>query len=251
MLSGFLYLGFGCTTTSGVDSNRKKSAELKMEIGISHLERNNLPMALKELLAASELDPNNHLIQNNLGLVYFVREKNDLAAKHFARAFVINPEFTEAKNNLARVYIEQKQYSKAASLLDEVLADLTYTNIYSAHFNFGLLFFNQKKFEQAKTHFFKVLSENSNDCSAQVYYSRALIETGKTQQAADQLDKASRLCAYSQNDEALFYAAIAQYRLGNKEKAIEKFVELRKLFPEGRNFTKAAQMIDLIQKDKK
>lgn len=251
MLVGFLFVNWGCATADGVDSNRKKSAELKMEIGVSHLERNNLPMALKELLAAAELDPNNHLIQNNLGLVYFIREKNELAAKHFARAFAINPQFTEAKNNLARVYIETQQFNKAALLLDQVLADLTYTNTYSANFNYGLLFFNQRDFNQAKPYFFKVLNENSNDCYAQVYYSRTLIETGKIQLAADQLDKAARLCVYSQNDEAHFYAAIAQYRLGHKAKAVEKFQELKKLFPDGRNFTKASQMIDLIQKDKK
>ena len=133
----------GCASTS--QNTKPRAAELKMEIGVSHMQRNNLPLALKELLGALELDPKNPYVHNNLGIVYYLREKYDLSVKYFSEAVALNPAFTEAKNNLARVYIEQKQYSKAARLLDEVLADLTYTNAQSAYFNYGLLYFNQNK----------------------------------------------------------------------------------------------------------
>jgi Tfp pilus assembly protein PilF len=251
MLAGFVLLQTGCTTTNNSESNRKKSAELKMEIGVSHLERNNLPLALKELLEATELDPSNPLIHNNLGLVYFLREKYELSAKHFLEAFTLNPQFTEAKNNLARVYIEQKQFLKATTLLNQVLADLTYTNAYSANFNYGLLLFGQNKFNEAKAYFVKILKENKEDCYAQVYYSRSLMETGQAKPAADRLEQIMPYCAYAQIDEAHFYSAIAYYRLGQKQKSLSKFLELKKMFPEGRNYSRAAQMIDLIQKEKK
>jgi type IV pilus assembly protein PilF len=237
----------GCVSTN--QSNKQRAAELKMEIGVSHMERNNLPMALKELLGALELDPKNPYIHNNLGIVYYLREKYDLSVKYFTEAIALNPQFTETKNNLARVLIEQKQYSKAARLLDEVLTDLTYTNAHSAHFNYGLLYFNQNKFDQAKTYLVKILSDNREDCYTQVYYARSLMETNYAKLAAEQLDKATQFCILERVDDAHFYSAIAYYRTGNKQKALARFEELVKLFPEGKHRVKSTEMIQLIQKE--
>lgn len=130
-----------CGTTQKTDENK---ASLKMQLGVAHLENDNLPLALKELLEAEQLDPKNPLIQNNLGLVYFLRKKMDLSLAHYTKATELNPQFTEAKNNLARVYIEVKQYQKAEVLLKQVVEDLTYPNQTSAYMNFGLMRFNQK-----------------------------------------------------------------------------------------------------------
>ena len=239
----------GCAST--YQNNKQRSAELKMEIGVSHLQRNNLPLALKELLAALELDPKNPYVQNNLGIVYFLREKFDLSVKYFSEAVNLSPTFTEAKNNLARVYIEQKQYSKASRLLDEVLADLTYTNTHSAYFNYGILYFNQNKFDQAKMYLSKILNENREDCYTQVYYARSLMETNSAKLAAEQFDKATQYCMIEQVDDAHFFGAIAYYRIGNKQKALARFEELVKIFPEGKHRAKASEMIRLIQKEKK
>jgi type IV pilus assembly protein PilF len=236
-----------CVSTT--QNTKPRAAELKMEIGVSHMQRNNLPLALKELLGALELDPKNPYVHNNLGIVYYLREKYDLSAKYFAEAVTLNPAFTEAKNNLARVYIEQKQYSKAARLLDEVLADLTYTNAHSAYFNFGLLYFNQNKFDQAKLYLSKILSDNREDCYTQVYYARSLMETNHTKLAAEQLDKATQFCHLERVDDAHFYGAIAYYRSGNKQKALARFEELVKIFPDGKHRAKSTEMIQLIQKE--
>lgn len=239
----------GCA--SATQANKEKAAEFKMEIGVSHIQQNNLPLALKELLGALELDPKNPYIHNNLGIVYYLREKYDLSVKYFMEAITLNPQFTDAKNNLARVYIEQKQYSKATRLLDEILADLTYVNIHSAYFNYGLLYFNQNKFDMAKGYFAKILSDNREDCLTQVYYSRALMETNFAKLAAEQLDKATQFCILQKVDDAHFYGAIAYYRSGNKQKALARFEELVKIFPEGKHRVKSAEMIQLIQKGMK
>jgi type IV pilus assembly protein PilF len=238
---------WGCVSTN--QNNKPRAAELKMEIGVSHMQRNNLPLALKELLGALELDPKNPYVHNNLGIVYYLREKYDLSVKYFTEAVSLNPAFTEAKNNLARVYIEQKQYSKAARLLDEVLADLTYTNAHSAYFNYGLLYFNQNKFDQSKLYLSKILSDNREDCYTQVYYARSLMETNYLKLASEQLDKATQFCVLERVDDAHFYGAIAYYRTGNKQKALARFEELVKIFPEGKHRVKASEMIQLIQKE--
>lgn len=247
-----LLFSFGCASTSPVaSSDKQKAAGLKMEIGIAHIQNNNLPLALKELLGAVELDPNNSAIHNNLGIVYYLREKFDLAIKYFTEAVRLNKTFTEAKNNLARVYIEQKQYSKALPLLQDVVGDLTYTNADSGYFNYGLYYFNQSKFEDAKKYFLKILARNREDCLTQVYYARTLMETSFIKQASDQLEKSLPSCIEARADDGHFYSAIAYYRLGKIQQSLVRFGDVEKLFPNGKHHLESIQMIKLILKDKK
>jgi type IV pilus assembly protein PilF len=240
-----LILLSSCASTLKMDTER---ANLKMQLGVSYLENNNLPLALKELLAAEQLDPKNALIQNNLGLVYFLRQKMDLSLMHYTKATEYNPQFTEAKNNLARVYIEVKQFNKAETLLNQVIEDLTYTNQATAYMNYGLMRFGQKRFADAKTLFRKVLDTDREYCYAQVYFGRSFLELGENQDAVVQLEKATSLCLPRNIDEAHYFSAIAHYRLGLKDKSLIRFQEVTKLFPEGPNKISAQKMIQIIQK---
>ncbi len=242
----FIFWGlFACSTAP---SKEKERAALKMQLGLSHIENNNLPLGLKELLSAEELDPTHPLIQSNLGLVYFLRKKPELSIKHYLKAIDLLPNFTEAKNSLARVYIEIKQYNKAEALLNNIVEDLTYTNMPSAYMNYGLMRFNQKRFADAKILFRKVLESNREYCFAQVYLGRSHLELGENQDAAIQLDKAAPLCLPAKIDEAHYFSGIAHYRLGQKNKSLLRFQDVIQLFPDGLNFKSAQQMIEIIRK---
>lgn len=230
-------------------SNRSEErAELHQQLGVSYMQQGNYPLALKELLAAEELDNENPYLQNNLGLLYFAREKFELSAKHFARAYDIDPKYTDAKNNLARVYVELKKFSEAQSLLNEVLADLTYPFAIKAHMNFGLLEFKREKFSEAKKYFKQVLSQNREDCYAQVFLGRSFLELKENKQAVDQLEKATTFCKVINVDEAHYFSAIALYRLGEKDLSLIRFKELLALFPQAKYRDQSKKMIDIIEK---
>lgn len=235
----------GCASKESMNAEK---ADLRMQNGVAFIQNDNLPMALKELLIAEELDPNNPLIHNNLGLVYFLRQKLDLSIKHYSKAVELKNNFTEAKNNLARVYIEVKQYNKAEKLLNEVVADLTYGNLAGAYMNYGLMRFAQNRFLDAKTLFRKVLEWNREDCYGQVYYGRSFLELGETKEASEQLDKAAPFCVMDKIDDAHYFSAIAYYRLGNKDKALARFNEAIKLFPQGANRKNAEKMMIIIKR---
>ncbi|MFN3455273.1 MAG: tetratricopeptide repeat protein [Pseudobdellovibrio sp.] len=232
-------------------ANKQKAEEkanLHMQLGLSYLERQEYALALKELLSAEEADPNNSLVQNNLGLVYFIREKYDLSIKHFSNAYNLNKKFTEAKNNLARTYIEIKDYKKAQILLDEVLADLTYTETAKAYMNYGLLEFNQDHFKNAKIYFKKTLQTYRDDCYAKLYLGRCSLELKETAAALAQLEKATTFCKDIGVDGAHYYAAIANYRSGRKDQALIRFKEVISQFPNGAYRDQAKKMINLIEK---
>src|SRR3954470_15265831 len=116
----------------------KEESRLHLQLGTSYLQNGRYPDALRELWLAEKDDPENSMVQNNLGLTYFIREKNNLAEQHLRRAVELDSHYSEARNNLARVLIEQKKYDVAISELNRVLNDLTYNDAPKALTNMGL-----------------------------------------------------------------------------------------------------------------
>ncbi len=239
-----LFITTGCTTFT----ERKDKSLLHLQLGISHFEAGSYPLALSEFLKAEELDSDNPSIQNNLGLTYFMREKYDLSEKHLKRAINIEPKFTDARNNLARLLIERGKYTEAEKELKIVLNDLTYTGTDKAYLNLGLSEFNQKKFNLAKDSFLKALGQQQDNCIANTYYGRTLFELTDYKRALTALERAISHCQKSAFDEPHYYSALTIFRLGQKEKSIERFKEVVNLYPNGRYNERSRAMIDLIRK---
>lgn len=235
----------GCVTDSLV---QKEKSSLHLQIGVGHLNKQNYPAALRELLIAQDLDPANPIVQNNLGLTYFFRERYDLAERHLLKAVSLSSNYTEARNNYARLLIEIKKYKLAEEQLDLVLNDLTYPGFVKAYNNYGLSKFNQKQYADAKIYFKKAFDFEKDNCLAYNYYGRSALELGETQLSVQFLDKAINFCDRALTDEPNFYSALAYYRLGQKSKALARFEELIKLYPDGIYKDKAVRMSELIKK---
>jgi type IV pilus assembly protein PilF len=226
----------------------KTKADLYLRMGISEIEAGNYPAALRSLLKAEELDSKNPATQNNLGLVYFQRERLDLAEKHVRRAVELDSRFSEARNNLARIYIEKGDLLAAEKELKTVLNDLTYANPEKAYVNLGLVKFNSKNFTEARKTFGKVLQINPDDCVANTYVGRSLFELGDYSTAAEALDRAIGFCQKNLFDEPHYFSALTYFRLGEKAKSMARFEELVKLYPNGQYREKAKGMLSLIRK---
>jgi len=235
----------GCATRGEQD---KKKADLYLRLGTAQIESANYPAALSDLLKAEELDPKNPVIHNNLGLVYFFRERYDLAEKHLRKAISFDARYSEARNNLSRVLIEEGKYAEAEKELSTVLNDLTYPNPEKAYINLGLAKFNQKDFPAAQDAFARVLKTVPDDCVASTYFGRALFEMSDYARAAEALDRAIGFCQKNLYDEPHYFSALAYYRLGDKAKSMTRFEELIKYYPTGKYRDKAKGMLSLIRK---
>lgn len=244
----FIYLLLLSLLSCSTSVEKQEKALLYLQLGNNHISNGNYPFALRDLLTAEDLDPKNPVIQNSLGQVYFLRERYDLSQKHFNRALELDEKFTDAKNNLSRVLIEIGKYEDAEKLLEAVLQDLTYANLEKAYINYGLLFFNQKKFERAKAQFIKALDAQSDSCIASNYLGRTIFEIKDYPGASRALDRAIGFCQKSMIDEPHFYSALSYYRSGNKAKAEIRFSEIIQLYPNGKYKEKAQSMLELVRK---
>jgi len=235
----------GCSSLS---KDSEATADLHMRIGTAHFDNGDYPTALKELLEAEKLAPNNPLIHNNLGLTYFMRERYDLAEKSLRRAIELNEKYSDARNNLARVLIEVRKYKDAEAELNLVLKDLTYGGVSRAWINMGLLRFAQKNWRGSRDAFSKALAQAREDCVAQTFYGRSLFGLADYPSAAEALDRAVGFCQRQSYDEPHYFSALAWYRAGDRDRALARFEQITKLYPDGKYRDKARAMLDLIKK---
>jgi type IV pilus assembly protein PilF len=231
------------------NNDSKERANLHQQMGNSFFQAGRYPEALRELLQAEKLDSSNPMIQNNIGLIYFARSRPDLAEKYIKRAIDLEPKYTDAKNNLARIYIEVGKYQEADALLKVVLQDLTYSDSTRAWINLGLSKFAQKDWSKSQESFQKAVRLNRDNCSANTYLGRTYLELEFLSQAADTLDSAVGYCQKDFNDEAHYFSALAWYRLGDKKRALSRFEEITKIYPDGKYRARARAMIDVVKKE--
>jgi type IV pilus assembly protein PilF len=233
----------GCATTDNTEK-----ADLHQRIGLSFYEQGNYPSALREFLAAEQLNPKNAAIQNNLGLTYFMRERYDLSEKHIRKALDLMHGYTDARNNLGRILIEEGKYAEAEKELKLVLNDLTYTGQDRAYMNLGLVYFNQNQFEKARDQFAKSVGLQRDSCTANTYLGRSYFEMKQYEKASEVLDNAIGYCQKNFFDEPHYYSALTYYRLGKTDKSTARFEEILKLYPQGQYRDKSRAMLEILKK---
>ncbi|MEY4617339.1 MAG: hypothetical protein RJB66_2299 [Pseudomonadota bacterium] len=238
-----LVFALGCASSG---PSKEDLAKVHFRVGTAHLEKGMIPDALKDLLQAESLNPKDPLTHNNLGLAYFLRERYELSEMELRKAIALDNQFTDAKNNLARVLIERGNYKEARQYLEEVLSDLTYPQPGKAHINHGLAFFREEKYPEARESFLKALGFDRENCLAQNYYGRSLLELKENAKAVQALDKAAGVCLKVNFDEPIYFSAIAFYRMGDKLKAesrLETLVQKNSPYKD-----KAEAMLELLRK---
>ncbi len=82
---------------------RQKEGLANRNLGEAYMIEGKYRLALKTLLKAENLTPDDAIIQNDLGLTFLQMQKLDLAEDHFQKSIQLNPNYADAQNNLAAV----------------------------------------------------------------------------------------------------------------------------------------------------
>ena len=237
-------LQFGCAAKT---VNSEQRAGYHLQIGSGHLAKGNYPAALGEFLKAEELDPDNPLIHNQLGLAYFLRQRLDLAEKHFRQAIKLNAKFTEARNNLGRTLIERGQFKAAIVELNIAAKDLLYVEPDKIYSNLGLAYFQMADYSQAEKKFLESLKLRRKNCFVQSYYGRSLYELSAFDKAAEVLDQAIETCKSMNFEDPYYFSALSYMKTGQREQAVARLEEGLATFPQGQFAAKARSMLEILK----
>lgn len=228
-----------------------KQADLYFGAGTQSLMSNDFTEALKNLLQANKLRPNDSEILNNLGMAYYLKGEKDLALRTFDEALKNNKENSDAKVNIASVFYQEKNFQKAESLYKEVLRDLTYDKQARTYFNLGMIEMEHKRdFNKAEDYFKKSVKEDDNYCPS--FYQLGMIQYSRRQfnSALRNFKEASMGTCYN-SAAPIYHQALTLIELRNYDDARLKLDEVETRFNKTPYAAKArARIVELNGIDK-
>ena len=215
---------------------QRRQAEDKRNLGVSHIRHGKYSLALRELLSAEKLDPDNADIQNDLGFVYMQRNKLDLAVKHLERALELKPDFPAAKNNLGVAYMRKKDWDAAIAIFKNLTQNLLYATPQNPMVNLGWIYYSKKDYLLSEKYYDDALQLYREGLPKDLAYIRALqgqsrtyIATGRYQEAAAALEKAVKEVPRSAQ---LYFELGDAYTLSREpDKALRAFQKVLELSP--------------------
>jgi type IV pilus biogenesis/stability protein PilW len=189
------FLAVGClfaailASCAGPSADRKKEADARMRMGVTYIEQRNIPMAMRELAKASELDPGNPDVEMALGLAYQARGDQSKAEEHLRRAIDKKPDYADARNNLGIVLAERKAWDEAIREFEAAAANVMYTTPERAYFNLGEAYRAKGDPARAEGAYRRALQANDRYAPAYTALSGVLGGQGKWNDAASILTR--------------------------------------------------------------
>ena len=155
------------TSCTGQDSNRnKRIAEAKRDIGEAYMRQGDYTAALRELLEAEKLYPEDHLVHNDIGICYMNKKRMADAIAHFKKAVAIKPSYAPARNNLGTAYLALKEWDIAIGIFKEISKDALYGTPHYPLSNIGLAYYHKGEFKTALRFYKEALKIQQNFVNA-------------------------------------------------------------------------------------
>jgi Tfp pilus assembly protein PilF len=208
----------------------KAAAEAARNVGEAYLAGGNLIAALKELKRAELLDPNDHITQYDLGLLYYYRERYALATEYFEKAIRLKNDYAPAINSLGNVYAARGDWDKAIELYNSISEDVFYGTPHFALSNMALAYYHKKEYAQAEKYFNEALSLRRDFVNALWGLGMTYNTVGRYSEAVVKLEQAIKRDSKSA---VLYFELGKSYQgLGEKIKAQQAFGQAIQLAPD-------------------
>jgi type IV pilus assembly protein PilF len=191
-----------CSTTPGKTQNRSQSgsqsgsqtggdplktmnADQLREMGEKFLAADDVGSAMRYLTAADQKQPNDPLIQYDLGDAYDTRGMPEKAMEYFQTAVKLKPDYSEAHNAIGKLYAQLGKTDEALQAFQQALANPFYQTPHYVLFNIALLYEKQNNQQMALTYYQRALQANKNYAAAYYRAGKMLEATGKKDEARE------------------------------------------------------------------
>lgn len=203
----------------------EKAAGIHLNSGIAFLESQQYSSALKELVEAQKLNPDDPVIHYYLGILYHVRGLPKETIRELEKAISLKPDYSDAYNYLGLVYDGQGQYDQAIASFKKAVANVLYETPSFAWNNMGWSYFKKGDFGAAAEAFKEAIRLEPNTFNHAVFENnigRSLLEKGDFDSAISHFNQVLKIspdfiearywmgkCFQAQNKK---YAALKEYR---------------------------------------
>ena len=162
MLKGPILISAICLITMtgcAMDQGKKKAVtETHVKMAMAYIEAGDLNGALKELLPAEKLSPNDPQVHHLLGLSYYGKGFREKARDEFKQAVTLKPDYSDALNDLGAIYLDMELWDQAISAFNQALTNILYDKPTNALYNLGRAYLGKGDYKKAMAVFQDALS---------------------------------------------------------------------------------------------
>ncbi len=130
----------GCAATSEeqrftVRPNLVEAAKINVQLGLSFLEKNDLPQSKQKFLQAKQQAPKEPTVWYGMG--YFLERTGDVqkAEAYYQKAISLNPQEGAAHNNYGTFLCRQGRYRESLKQFELAVADENYLDVVGVYRN--------------------------------------------------------------------------------------------------------------------
>lgn len=244
-LSTAIFIICGCSSGPDKTLMNKRQADAQRNLGEVYLKEGEYPAALRELLQAEALNPEDHYTHNSLGTVYAARKRLDKAVYHFKKAIELQPDYAPARNNLGSAYLLQEEWDAAIECLKGLTGNLIYATPHYPLANIGWAYYNKKDYRLAESYYQQALDIEPEFARARRGLGLTYMAMGNTDAAVGELEKAVK--AFPKYAQAYLDLGRLYQLKGKKDKAIESYQRALALTPEGQTRQMALRAIEELK----
>ena len=192
---------------------------------------------------ALKIDPDDSMVQTDLGAKLAMQGQGEEALVHFQEALKLDPRNTLAMVNMGIVLAKQGRTEEALEYFQNALR--IRPDYPDAHYQTGTVLTQMGRAAEAVPHFMEALKVNPKDSRIHVNLGYALAMQGKREEAIEALKRAIALSPDFAHAHGLL--GVVYYEQGKYDEAASQFREVLRISPEDR---RAALFLKSIQ-DKK
>lgn len=125
---------------SCVTAQKQQRAESRIILGSAYLKEGDIPGAIGMLQEATKYNPKSPEAWERLGLAYYSQGAVELSEEAFKKSLRIDSERAETNNNYALILLDQKRFDEAITHFTVATKDLSYRNTAMVLSNLGRAF---------------------------------------------------------------------------------------------------------------
>lgn len=219
----------GCTAKENLEQ-QKEQAEAHRNLGEAYLGQGDYTAALRELLKAEAIVPNDYIIHDDLGLAYYYKGESEKAIYHFKKALSIKDDYSPARNNLGNAYAARKEWDQAIEQYKIVTSDLLYATPQFPLSNLGFAYYHKREYGLSEKYFKQALKISPNFDRALYGLSKTYMATGRVSEAVRSLETAVE--KYPEVQGLLFELAKAYMATRDYRKAYGAYIRVVQINPD-------------------
>ncbi|MBT8339002.1 MAG: tetratricopeptide repeat protein [Desulfatitalea sp.] len=224
----------------------ERMATATREIGEAYIRQGDYTTALRELIKARDMNPEDPFVYNDLGLCYMAKKRMPDAIANFKKAVALKPSYTPARNNLGSAYLAVKEWDAAIAIFKEIAKDALYATPQYPLSNLGLAHFHKGDYDQALQYYKDALKLQPDFVNALFGVGRTYLSLNQGRLALRYLDRAVQIAPSAA--EVHYYLAEAYLLTGQIAQARTSYETVIDLAPVDSNLAaKAKQRLEIIR----